>query len=155
MKPVSFFRLCLLAPAFPLLAAAQPSVQSEQAPQGAVNSARADAKGRVDLNTADIPTLEALPEIGTDLANGVVAARPFKSVDDAGRGLKLTPQKMATLRERVWVSAPKPPTATPTGPQTTGASKPPPTKDGVAIPAKEVTERYDRAQGDKADEKKK
>lgn len=38
--------------------------------------------GPVDLNTADKSALEALPGIGSALADKIIAARPFKSVDD-------------------------------------------------------------------------
>ena len=153
MKAWSLFRSCSLAIGLPLFVLAQAPVQSERALEAAASSPPAKSAAKVDLNTADIPALEAIPEIGTDLANGVVAARPFKSVDEAARVLKLSPQKMASLRERVFVSPPKPATATPTGQQTTGPSTPPTTKDGLATPAREVTERYDRAQAKKASDK--
>jgi competence protein ComEA len=38
--------------------------------------------GPVDLNTADKSALESLPGIGPALAEKIIAARPFKSVDD-------------------------------------------------------------------------
>jgi hypothetical protein len=111
---------------------------------------------KVDLNTADIPTLEAVPEIGTDLANAVVAGRPYKSVDDFARVLRLSPEKMTTLRAKVWVSPAKisaaPATTTP---RTGGPSKPPPTNEGKATAAKDVTERYDRGQAKKTEPQKK
>ena len=59
----------------------------------------AGERGKVDINTADIPTLEAIPEIGTNFANAVVAARPFKSVEDLDRVLKLGPEDGKTPRE--------------------------------------------------------
>ena len=141
--------------AAPLGAVAQSAAQSERGPEGTrLPVAHAAPQTKIDVNTADIPTLEAIPEIGTDLTNAVVAARPFKSVDDLARVRGITPQKMATLRERVWVSPPPAPTATPTGQKTAGPSKPAPTKKVEATSAQEVTERYDRAQANKPEAKK-
>jgi hypothetical protein len=129
--------------------AASPSAEAT-APNGA------EPAKKVDLNTADIPTLEAVPEIGTDLANAVVAGRPYKSVDDFARVMRLSPEKMTSLRAKVWVSPPKisgaPATTTP---RTGGPSKPPPANEGKATAAKDVTERYDRAQTKKAEPEKK
>jgi hypothetical protein len=109
-------------------------------------------RAQVDLNTADIPALEAVPEIGTDLANAVVSGRPYKSVEDAARVLKLPPEKMATLRPKVFVSPPKATASTPpdapnsANTANTTPGRPPQTNDGKAISRQEVTERYDRAQ---------
>jgi hypothetical protein len=102
-------------------------------------------RGKVDINTADIPALEAIPEIGTNFANAVVAARPFKSVDDLERVLKIGPEKMVSLRDKVTASAVKP--AAPKGPDNPAfrGSKPPMVNEGKAIDGKEVGERYDRA----------
>ena len=109
---------------------------------------------KVDLNTADIPTLEAVREIGTDYANAVVAGRPYKSVEDFARVLKFTPEKMARLRPKVWVSPPKTAASATTASRPATASQPPRANEGKATAATDVTERYDRAQGDKANEKK-
>ena len=80
------------------IAAAQ--VESKPAPAPA-SAATPGPRAQVDLNTAEIPALEALPEIGTDLANAVVSGRPYKSVDDVARVLKLPPEKLASLRAKV------------------------------------------------------
>ena len=110
---------------------------------------------KVDLNTADIPTLEAVREIGTDFANAVVAGRPYKSVDDFARAMKFTPEKMATLRPKVWVSPPKAAASATPNASAGSPSKPATANDGKATPAKTVTERYDRGQANKSDEKTK
>lgn len=123
------------------IAAAQDQATTPPSP-----GAKPAPTAKVDLNTADIPTLEALPEIGTDLANAVVASRPYKSVEDAARALKLPPEKMAALRAKVFVSPPKNYASTPTDRRNQPTTKPPQTNDGKAISAREVTERYDRAQ---------
>jgi hypothetical protein len=102
-------------------------------------------QAKVDINTAEIPALEAIPEIGTDFANAVVGGRPYKSVDDLERVLKIGPEKMAQLRQKVFASAVKPVPRSPAkeGPRPEG-TKPPAINDGVAVDRKEVTERYDR-----------
>jgi hypothetical protein len=102
------------------------------------------APGRpVDLNTADIPTLEAVPEIGTSFANAVVASRPFKSVDELNRILRLSPEKFAEVRRKLTASAVQP-TASPQPDPRTSLSKPAAVNEGKAISGQEVTERYDR-----------
>ena len=40
------------------------------------------AKAKVDLNTADLKTIAALPGIGETLAQKIIDARPFKKLDD-------------------------------------------------------------------------
>jgi hypothetical protein len=119
--------------------------QAESKPAPA-NAVPPGPRAPVDLNTADIPTLEALPEIGTDFANAVVAGRPYKSVDDMARVLKLPPEKMAGLRPKVFVSPPPATAATPRDPRNSTPSKPSQTNDGKVISRQEVTERYDRTQ---------
>lgn len=101
---------------------------------------------KVDLNTADISALEAIPEIGSEFADAVVAGRPYKSVEDFGRVLRLNPEKMAALRPKVWASPVKPTAAPTTTPPTSTPSKPPRANDGQATPAQAVTERYQKKQ---------
>ncbi len=110
---------------------------------GASSTAANPAK--VDLNTADIPTLESVPEIGTNFANAVVAARPFKSIEDVNRVLKLSPEKMNDLRRKVIASPMKPSSPPETDTPKAPGTKPPATNDGKAIDRKEVSEPYDRA----------
>jgi competence protein ComEA len=45
-------------------------------------SAKPFTPGHVDLNSADKAELEALPGIGSALADKIIAARPFKTIDD-------------------------------------------------------------------------
>lgn len=100
---------------------------------------------KIDLNTADIPTLESIPEIGTNFANAVVAGRPFKSVDDVNRVLKLNPQKMDDLRRKVTASPVKPTSPPHTDTPKAPGTKAPATNDGKAIDRKDVSQPYDRA----------
>ncbi len=129
-----------------MLPAAQPS-SSDPAAQKASDPelATPGKAAKVDLNTADIPTLEAIPEIGTNFANAVFSSRPFKTVEDVNRILRLTPEKLQDFSRRVVVQPVKPSAPTPPDGIPTGASKASAKKEGKATPAKEVTERYDAA----------
>jgi competence protein ComEA len=60
--------------------------------------------GKVDLNTADVETLEALPGVGPVTARSIVAARPFASVNDLERVQGIGPAKMKELKSQVTVS---------------------------------------------------
>jgi hypothetical protein len=142
MKTATFCLVALLA------VSGTATAQSGSSPTPSAGATQA-ARAQVDLNTAEIPALEALPEIGTDLANAVVSGRPYKTVEDAVRVLKLSPEKMASLRPKVFVSPPKPTASTPRDPRNLPPATPPQTNDGKAISAQEVTERYDRAQAKK------
>jgi hypothetical protein len=104
--------------------------------------------GKVDLNTADAAALEQIPEIGTNFANAVMSGRPYKSVEDVDRVLKIGPEKINELKRKVTVSVVKPTAPTPPGdnPAAT-ASKPPAFNDGKALNPKEVGERYDQKSG--------
>jgi competence protein ComEA len=144
--PFSFARFAIVATiafASPLFAAEKASSPTTPVP--------ASERAKVDINTADIPTLEAIPEIGTNFANAVVASRPFKSVDDLDRVLKLGPEKMSRLREKVTASPIKPVSPPPeTGeakPAVMKTSKSPPVNEGKAVDRKEVSERYDSTVG--------
>jgi hypothetical protein len=145
-----FFGLTLLTGGFlpPMHGAEAPSTAPATAPVPPAE------RGKVDINTADIPTLEAIPEIGTNFANAVVAARPFKSVYELERILKIGPEKMAVLRDKVTASAVKP--AAPKGPDNPSfrGGKPPLVNEGKAIDGKEVTERYDRTNDPRSAPKK-
>ena len=124
----------------------------------AESAAPAAERGKIDINTADIPALESIPEIGTNFANAVVAARPFKSVDDLDRIIKIGPEKMKQLREKVIASPAKPTAGSPGVNPIADRSKPAPFNDGKALDRKDVSERYDRANPaaeKKAPEKKK
>ena len=53
----------------------------------------------VDANAAPVAVLEALPGLGPALAGRIVAARPFRSLDDLDRRVKgIGPARVAGLR---------------------------------------------------------
>jgi competence protein ComEA len=80
---------------------------------------------KVNLNTADAAALEELPNIGPAHAKAIIAARPFKSVDDLERVKGLGKSRIDELKDLVTVAdaAPK---AAAKGTTKTGAAK---TKD--------------------------
>jgi competence protein ComEA len=67
------------------------------------------AAAKVDINTADLSTLESLPGVGREIARAIVAARPFKSVADLERVEGIGPAKMKELKGLVTASKPEPP----------------------------------------------
>ena len=56
--------------------------------------------GRVDVNSADVKTLETLPGIGSTLADRIVAGRPYHSVDDLAKVKGLSKSKIDTTARR-------------------------------------------------------
>ena len=148
-RPMNHLRptLLILAVLTPLGTWLQGAESSTAAP---ASSHASSERPKVDINTADIPALEAIPEIGTDLANAVVGARPFKSLDEFQRLLKISPDKMKSLRAKVTLSPPRPPVTasqTPTPDNLKkGVTKPSSVNDGKAIHRKEVDQRHDAAE---------
>lgn len=102
-------------------------------------------EGKIDINTADIPTLEAIPEIGTSFANAVVAARPFKSVYELQPILKISAEKMVALHAKVTALPPK--TPAPLAPQPTAKpSSAQPKATPVPGPSASLTTDQERAE---------
>jgi competence protein ComEA len=96
----------------------------------------------VDLNTADLKALEALPGVGPATAQKIIAARPFKSVDDLSKVKGMSKAKVEALKDKVTVvqekaAAPKtkPAPVAPAPAATPIAEKPAVTKE-PAPPAK-------------------
>ena len=96
----------------------------------------------VDLNTADLKALEALPGVGPATAQKIIAARPFKSVDDLSKVKGMSKAKVEALKDKVTVvqekaAAPKakPAPVAPAPAATPSAEKPAVAKE-PAPPAK-------------------
>jgi competence ComEA-like helix-hairpin-helix protein len=67
----------------------------------------ANAKSeKVNLNTADAGALEALPGIGPAHAKAIIAARPFKSVDDLAKVRGVGKSRFDVLKDLVTIEAP-------------------------------------------------
>jgi competence protein ComEA len=61
----------------------------------------------VDLNTADLKTLEAIPSIGPESARAIVAARPFANIDELNRVKGITAEQLELIRADVTVTTPE------------------------------------------------
>jgi len=67
---------------------------------------------RVNLNTATAAELQTLPGVGPAYAREIIAARPFRSVDELSRLKGLGPARVEAIRNRVVVGEPTAPVAT-------------------------------------------
>jgi competence protein ComEA len=65
------------------------------------------SKGPIDLNKASKEDLVSLPGIGPVLAERIIAARPFHSVDDLSKVSGIGPKKFEDLRQLVIVQPEK------------------------------------------------
>jgi competence protein ComEA len=146
MKTILLSRLFIVAwltigsPLF-VPAAVDKGENDSSAPTAGSRSTTGNAR-KVDLNTADPATLEQLPGVGTEFANAIVAARPFKSVDDLARVAGFGPARIKALRGRVTASAVKPTATKPDASPVSATSKPPAVNEGKAISREAVTESY-------------
>jgi competence protein ComEA len=80
------------------------------------------AKARIDLNKATAEELETLPGIGPAHARDIIAARPFRTVDDLARVRGLGEARVDAIRDLVVVS---PPAGAPATKTKTAATRPP------------------------------
>jgi DNA uptake protein ComE-like DNA-binding protein len=89
------------------------SVPSQETPPPAPREKSAASKPtaptRLDLNTADVKSLAAVPVIGPDVAQTIVAARPFASINELDRLKGLTAEQLEQIRAVVAVATPPAP----------------------------------------------
>lgn len=106
MKPTCFARFVVVvlssfALSLPLIAADTGSSKTKTTTTGASSSTKS---GKVDINTADLATLETLPGVGPQTAKAIIAARPFASVNDLAKVQGIGAAKLEELRSKVTAS---------------------------------------------------
>ena len=111
--------------------------KSESTPGAKAKEQRAAAPAAgtpIDLNTADQKALEDLPGIGPATAGKIIAARPFKSVDDLSRVKGMSKAKVEALKDKVTVGPVKAamPEAKP-APATSVYNAPPPAEKPTIV----------------------
>jgi competence protein ComEA len=82
----------------PLVTAREPA---KRAPAPSSERPPANTAGPVDVNSASVQELEALPGVGPVIAEAIVKERPFKSLADLERVKGLGKAKVADLKGRV------------------------------------------------------
>jgi competence protein ComEA len=58
-------------------------------------------KTKVDVNSADVETLQTLPGIGPTLAERIVEGRPYKSADDLAKVKGLSKSKIDAIQDQI------------------------------------------------------
>ena len=58
-------------------------------------------KTKVDVNSADVETLQTLPGIGSTLADRIVAGRPYKNADDLAKVKGLSKSKIDAIQDQI------------------------------------------------------
>src|SRR5580765_1298275 len=59
------------------------------------------SKTKVDVNSADVETLQSLPGIGPTLADRIVAGRPYKNADDLAKVKGLSKSKIDAIQDQI------------------------------------------------------
>ena len=96
-----FFTL-VCASAVLTLSSAAAETRTQTAPK-APGRAGSDVDAKLDLNTADRKALEAVPVIGPDGAQAIVAGRPFATIDDLDRVKGISAERLEQIRAKVMV----------------------------------------------------
>jgi competence protein ComEA len=55
----------------------------------------------IDVNSADLKTLETLPGIGATTAQRIIDGRPYQSVDDLGKVKGMSQKKLAAIKDQI------------------------------------------------------
>ena len=62
---------------------------------------QAKTKTKVDVNSADVETLQTLPGIGPTLAERIVEGRPYKNADDLAKVKGLSKSKIDAIQDQI------------------------------------------------------
>jgi competence protein ComEA len=114
------FRLTALAAVLALFGLGAPTAHA--AAKKTPTPAPAPAAAPVDVNSADLSALAALPGVGDKTAQEIVKGRPYKSVDDLAKVKGIGEKKLAKLKPLVTVGAA--PAAKPAAAAAAPAAKP-------------------------------
>ncbi|HEA46954.1 MAG TPA: ComEA family DNA-binding protein [bacterium] len=74
-----------------------------EAPLAVAPIAPAAATGKININTATQAQLETLPRIGPKTAQGIIATRPFSSIEDITRTPRIGPKTYEGLKDLITV----------------------------------------------------
>jgi competence protein ComEA len=62
---------------------------------------QSNTKTRVDVNSADVKTLETLPGIGPTIADRIVAGRPYKNAEELSKVKGLSKSKVEAFQDQI------------------------------------------------------
>src|SRR5437763_1487604 len=77
------------------LAMGSPLAPAQERNSQSATNAPPQMKTPVDVNSADVKTLETLPGVGPVVAQRIVKNRPYKNLDDLGKVKGLSKAKLA------------------------------------------------------------
>ena len=96
--------LAMLTAAFLITAWAINASVAQAQEKNAAAQAQTPTKGKksqVDVNSADLKTLETLPGIGPVLAQRIIAGRPYKTLADLGKAKGMSKAKLDAIKDDV------------------------------------------------------
>lgn len=83
----------------------------------------ADPPTRINVNFASAEILETLPGVGPKLAQEIIKARPFKSIQDLDKVKGIGPAKLAQIRDKIFIGPTAPNFKAPIAPVTNAVAK--------------------------------
>jgi comEA protein len=128
------------------LAAPRAEAQEKKTPVQAQTPAQAK-KSQVDVNSADLKTLETLPGVGPATAQRIIEGRPYKTLADLGKVKGLSKAKLDAIKDDLVFGAAM-------APPKDAAMKEKPTKSSTVEsrepqPTTSATDRQTTSKGDK------